>query len=121
MKLDELQVYQLSMQIGEQVWNIIDKWNYFDKDTIGKQLIKSVDSIAANLSEGFGRYFYKEERQFCYYSRGSLFETVTRITKAHNRNLINDNSYELFIKDINRLGVKLNNYINSISKKNIEK
>jgi four helix bundle protein len=50
-----------------------------------EQLIKAIDSVAANLSEGFGRYFYKENRQFCYYSRGSLFETKTWLRKAFNR------------------------------------
>jgi len=53
---------------------VVDRWNYFQKDTVGKQLVRSADSIAANLSEGFGRYHYKETKNFSYYSRGSLFE-----------------------------------------------
>jgi four helix bundle protein len=121
MKLDELQVYQLSMELGEKIWSIIEKWNYFERDTIGKQLIRAVDSVAANLSEGFGRYYYKEEKQFCYYSRGSLFETNTWITKAFKRDLIDDERYNSLIKEINHIGVKLNNYIKSIGKqKNID-
>ena len=96
------------------------KWDYFAKDTIGKQLIKASDSVAANLSEGFGRFFYKEERQFCYYSRGSLYETKTWLTKASNRKLITNEETEKFVKEINDIGVKLNNYINSIGKKNSE-
>ena len=56
MKLEELQVYQLSMMMGEEIWEIAMKWDFFARDTIGKQLIRSIDSIAANLSEGFGRY-----------------------------------------------------------------
>jgi len=117
MKLDELIVYQLSMSMAEEIWEIVMKWDYFTKDTIGKQLIRAADSIAANLSEGFGRFFYKEERQFCYYSRGSLYETKTWLTKASNRGLINSNDFENFKKEINNIGVKLNNYIRSIGKK----
>jgi len=71
MKLEELQVYQLAMDIGERVWKFVIKWDYFSKDTVGKQLVRAADSVAANLSEGFGRFHYKENRQFCYYSRGS--------------------------------------------------
>lgn len=48
------------MEIGEKVWKIVNAWDYFAKDTIGKQLIRSTDSIAANISEGFGRYHYKD-------------------------------------------------------------
>jgi four helix bundle protein len=54
MKLKELQLYQLSMDLGEQIWIVVNKWNYFEKDTIGKQLVRSANSVPANLSEGFG-------------------------------------------------------------------
>ena len=63
MKLEDLQIYQLSMDLGEKVWQIVDKWNYFSKDTIGKQLVRAADSISANLSEGFGRFHFKERKQ----------------------------------------------------------
>jgi len=117
MKLEELQVYQLSMKLGEEVWNIVIKWDFFAKDTIGKQLVRSVDSIAANLSEGFGRYHYNEEKHFSYYSRGSLFETKTWLTKAFNRQLILDSDFNSFVIEIDIIGIKLNNYINSIGTK----
>ena len=116
MKLEELQVYQLAMDLGESVWKIVIVWNYFEKDTIGKQLVRSADSVATNLSEGFGRFFYKENKQFCYYSRGSLFETKTWLTKAKNRKLINADQFENFTKDIDFIGKKLNSYIKSIGK-----
>jgi four helix bundle protein len=118
MRLEELRVYQLSMSMADEIWNITNKWDYFSKDTVGKQLVRAADSIAANLSEGFGRFFYKEERQFCYYSRGSLYETLTWLTKASNRKLLLIEDYQRFSKEIIDIGVKLNNYINSIGRKN---
>lgn len=56
MNIIELRVYQESMKMAEEIWKIVIKWDYFCKDTIGKQLVRSADSIAANLSEGFGRF-----------------------------------------------------------------
>jgi four helix bundle protein len=117
MKLEELRVYQLAMDIAERIWNIVVAWDYFAKDTIGKRLVKATDSMAANLSEGYGRFFYKENKQFCYYSRGSLFETKTWLTKAHNRKLMKAEEFHHFMKDLDTIGIKLNNYINSIGKK----
>jgi|SRR5690554_1844883 len=114
MKLEELQVYQLSMEIAEKFWDIIIKWNYFEKDTIGKQFIKASDSMASNLSEGFGRYFYKENKLFCFYSRGSLFETKTWLRKSFNRKLIEEKDYLVFVNQLEIIGVKLNNYIKTI-------
>jgi len=72
--LEELEVYQEAMEIGESIWELVDHWGFFAKDTIGKQLVRAADSIAANISEGFGQYYYKENKQFVYYSRGSLHE-----------------------------------------------
>ena len=118
MKLEEFRVYQLSMEIAEKIWIIVDGWDCFAKDTIGLQLVRAVDSVAANLSEGFGRYHYKETIHFSYYSRGSLFETRTWLTKARNRNLLKSNDYELFDKQIEDIGIRLNNYIKSIGKNN---
>ncbi|MBU4444780.1 MAG: four helix bundle protein [Candidatus Marinimicrobia bacterium] len=116
MKLEELNVYNLAMELGERIWDIVTKWDYFSNDTIGRQLVKAVDSIAANISEGFGRYHYKDKKNFYYYSRGSLFETKTWLLKAYNRKLLNENDFQTFQKEIEILGVKLNNYINSIGK-----
>ena len=114
--IDELKVYNHSMELGEKVWSIVDTWNYFAKDTVGKQLVRAVDSIAANLSEGFGRFHYLENKHFSYYSRGSLYETKTWITKAHNRKLISDSDFDLFKSEINHIGKMLNNYIKAIGK-----
>ncbi len=114
MKLNELNVYKNSMVLAEEIYSIVSKWNYLDLDTVGKQLIRSSDSIAANISEGFGRYSFKENKLFCYYSRGSLFETTTWIEKAKGRNLISDEQYESLTEQLTTLGKMLNAYIKSI-------
>ena len=114
MLLEDFIVYNLSMKKKKKIYSHVNKWKYFDKDTIGKQLVRSSDSIAANLSEGLGRYHYKERKNFSFYSRGSLFETKTWITKAHERDLISSEEFDAFIIDINTISVKLNNYIKTI-------
>jgi four helix bundle protein len=116
MKLEELNVYILAMELGEEIWNIVREWEEFPRKTIGQQLVRSSDSIAANISEGFGRFHFKENKNFLYYSRGSLCETKTWITKSHNRNLIEENIFKMLIEKLEKLGVKLNNYISSIGK-----
>ncbi len=117
MKLEDLQVYTLSMQLGNRIWDIVSEWNYFEKSTMGGQLVRSVDSIAANFAEGFGRFHYGESRHFSYYSRGSLFETKTWVTKARTRKLIDEDEFSILVSEMEILGIKLNNYINSIGPK----
>jgi four helix bundle protein len=114
MTLEELEVYRLAMEIGERVNSEVVRWDFFAKDTIGKQLVRAADSIAANISEGYGRFHFKENRHFNFYSRGSLFETKTWITKAANRKLISKENHRNFESDLDRLGRMLNGYIKSI-------
>jgi four helix bundle protein len=118
MKLEELQVYNLSMDVAERIWSIVIEWDYFAKKTVGGQFVEAIDSVAANLSEGFGRYFYKENKQFCYYSRGSLFESKTWLRKSFNRKLVDEKTYLEIAQELETIGVKLNNYIKTIGKTN---
>jgi len=113
MKLEELNVYRMAMEMADKIWDIVTGWDYFAKDTVGKQMVKAADSIAANLSEGFGRYHYREKTNFSYYSRGSLFETKTWLVKAFNRRLIKAEDYDLFISQTEDIAIRLNNYIRS--------
>jgi four helix bundle protein len=114
MKLEDLVVYQLAMEIGDEIYFQIENWDSFAKRTTGKQLLESADSIAANISEGYCRFFYKENRQFQYYSRGSQTETKTWLTKARNRKQISEEKYTEFIAKLDELGKRHNNYIKSI-------
>ncbi|MBW6459158.1 MAG: four helix bundle protein [Bacteroidales bacterium] len=119
MDLEELEIYEISMNLGEKAWGCVSSWKYFEKDTLGKQLVRSADSIAANISEGFGRYHYADAKHFFYFARGSLFETKTWLKKAHSRQLIEESDYLTLQEQINRLGVKLNNFIKTTGKKGV--
>jgi four helix bundle protein len=114
--IDNLRVYQLAMQLAEKVWEIVLKGDSFAKYSIGKQYTEAADSIGANISEGYGRFHFKDSKNFLYYSRDSLFETNTWTIKACNRKLIIDEEFMELSKDIHDLGIKLNNYINTIGK-----
>lgn len=115
--LEDFKVYNLSMEMGNRIWNEVEKWNSFERETIGRQLVRSADSVAASLSEGLGRYHFKESKNFSYYSRGSLFETKTWITKAFQRNLLTQDQYTVFIQELDMIGKMLNSYIKSIGAK----
>jgi four helix bundle protein len=117
--LEKLEVFQIANDIGDNIWTEVIKWSYFEKDTIGKQFVRSADSISANIAEGYGRYFFKENIQFCYYSRGSLLETKFWLLKAKSRNLIEKENFDELNEKVDLLLKKLNGYI-SYLKKNLE-
>ncbi len=116
MKLDDLEIYRISMEVGDDIWFSVVEWDNLAKYSIGQQIIRSADSIAANISEGFGRYHFKDRKNFMFYARGSHSETKTWLTKARNRKIITSEFYEEEIQKLERLGVKLNNYIKVLDK-----
>jgi four helix bundle protein len=81
-RIEDIEVYTLSETFADKIWFLVIKWEFFAKDTLGKQLVSSSDSIGANIAEGFGRYHFKENKNFCYFSRGSIIETKGWIKKA---------------------------------------
>ncbi|MFN7119739.1 MAG: four helix bundle protein [Saprospiraceae bacterium] len=114
--LETLEIYQLAVQIGEEVWKATEPWSFFAKDTIGKQLVRSADSMAANISEGYGRFFYKDRRLFCLYSRGSAFETETWIAKAKSRNLLSQEKYDELHTQVKAFQRRLNKFIEHLDR-----
>ncbi|MFN4254848.1 MAG: four helix bundle protein [Saprospiraceae bacterium] len=114
LKLEDLEIYQLAMEVGEFTWQLVSEWAYFDKGHPGNQFLRAADSIAANIAEGHGRYFFKEKKQFSYYARGSLLETKTWLTKAHKRNLISDAQSEALTEKLKTLHYKINSYIKNL-------
>lgn len=117
MDLKDLVVFQLAMELGEKIWKIVSSFEDFSKRTLGSQLVRSSDSIAANISEGFGRYHYKEAINFYYYARGSFYETSTWLVKAKNRGLVSNKEYSELEASMKTLGIKLNNFISTVGKK----
>ena len=118
MDINDLSVYKRSMRLAEEIWTEVHDWPSFAKYSVGTQLTQAADSIAANISEGHGRYHFGENRQFCYYARGSLQETRTWLQKARSRQLISKERFETLSDELMTLRRMLNGYIRSIGPKN---
>ncbi len=114
--LEKLEVYALAGQFSDGIWQIVMGWDQFRKDTIGKQIVRSADSISANIAEGYGRFYYKESKQFYFYSRGSLQETKSWIGKCKRRNLIREDKCAELLGMAEVILIKLNAFIKFISK-----
>jgi four helix bundle protein len=114
--LEDLEVYQLAESFSDEIWFIVHEWDYFVKDTVGKQMVRSADSISANIAEGYGRYHYKENKNFCYFSRGSIIETKSWLKKSRRRNLISEEVFNELFEKLQTIHLKLNAYLKFIGK-----
>ncbi|OUL27488.1 four helix bundle protein [Nostoc sp. 106C] len=113
-RFQDLQVYQLAERLADEIWKIVNCWEQFAKDTVGKQIVRSADSIGANLAEGSGRGTFPENRRFIRVARGSLNETQHWLRRAYSRNLLTTIQVDALKSIINELAPKLNAYLKSI-------
>ncbi len=74
-EMEDLKLIQEAEALCDEIWAIVTTWDEFTRRTVGTQLVRSSDSIGANIAESYGRYAYGEKIQFLYYSRGSVYET----------------------------------------------
>ena len=109
----ELDVYKLAEELSDMVWYDFDKWNKKIQNTVGYQIIRSSDSISANLAEGYGRYTPADRKKFYLYSRGSLEETKSWLRKLIRRKVLSESNETEYKAIVENLGPKLNTFINS--------
>lgn len=112
LRLEDLEVYQLAEKFSDMVWWDFDKWDKKVQNTVGYQLIRSSDSISANISEGYGRFTPADRKRFYLYARGSFSESKTWVDKLKRRDIISDERGKNYDEILNELGPKLNAFIN---------
>ena len=111
---ESLRVYQLSEDLADRVWDMVGSWEYFAKDTVGKQIVRAADSIGANIAEGDGRGSYQDNRRFVRIARGSLNETRHWLRRAYKRGLLSDDQVAQLRNIVDELSPKLNAFLKSI-------
>ncbi len=113
-ELQDLQVYQLARQLSKVGWNIYQEFDWQIKKIIGDQFIEAVDSIGANIAEGYGRYHYLDKIKFYYNARASYNEAIIHwLEIIKERQLIKENYYILMRKIANEFAPRFNSFIAS--------
>lgn len=108
LKLNDTGAYKISFNLSNYVWSIVLKWDYFARDTVGKQLVRAIDSISANVAEGFGRYGKKDKINFYRYSSGSIKESLDWNEKSKDKGLLTQEEYNRIFSELERLPRELN-------------
>lgn len=115
-ELRDLEIYKLAREICKLAWEIYTNLSYEEKKIVGDQFIRAIDSICANIAEGYGRFHYLERIKFCYNARGSLKESQTWVELMIERFIGNNMILEKISCLLKVEEIKLNNYISSIYK-----
>ena len=114
--LEDLRVLAMAESVADSVWEQVAHWSEFSRDTVGKQIVRSADSIGANIAEGNGRHDFQDNRRFVKIARGSLNETQHFLRRAFKRNLLTSGDVKKIKPLVDNLAPQLNAYWKSIGR-----
>jgi len=111
LQLKDVTAYKKSFLLSNHVWNLVAKWDYMAKNTVGQQFIRAIDSISVNIAEGFGRYHKKDKQKFYFNARGSTYEALDWLQKAKLRKIISEDEYKLTYTSLSEMPKEINTLI----------
>ena len=117
LQLNQITAYTKAFRLSNEVWELVCGWENFAKYTIGQQFVDAIDSISANIAEGFGRYHKKDKVKFYYYSFGSVKECLDWNEKAKVRKLISEQDYAKIFETLQNLPKEIHQLIKFTNEK----
>ncbi len=111
LQLNDITCYKKALHLSNYVWDIVIHWEWFAKQSVGVQFVTAVDSISANIAEGFGRYGKKDKIKFYYYSFGSVKESYDWNEKSIKRKLVTQDQYDYVLNELQMLPKEIHHLI----------
>jgi four helix bundle protein len=113
---EKLEVYKMAREFSRKVSRLIKSLPKEEDYVLKPQMKRAKVSVTNNIAEGFGRYHYQENIQFCRHSRASVCELIDDFNECYGEGYIDEN-YCSNLKSDGYLLIKvLNSYIASIKR-----
>lgn len=112
----ELDVWKKARELRIEISTLTKRFPDYEKFRLADQVIRASRSVTANLAEGFGRFHYGENIQFCRLSRGSLYELLDHLICACDEGYIDDKEFQIMESKIISCLKLLNGYIGYLNK-----
>jgi four helix bundle protein len=88
---EDLFVYQKAREFSRKIAKLIKELPESEKFKLKDQMTRARRSITNNIAEGYGRFHYQENIQYCRQSRGSICEVVDDLIECFDENYIDEN------------------------------
>jgi four helix bundle protein len=112
----DLEVWHKSRDLRMDISNTVKNFPADEKYRLVDQLMRASRSVTANIAEGYGRFHYQENIQFCRQARGSLYEIKDHLICAYDEGCIRKNILKKFNSDITSCIKLVNGFISYLKK-----
>lgn len=113
--LFDLQAWKVARDLRIDIAKVAKAFPPDEKYRLYDQIVRSSRSVVANISEGFGRFHYKESIQYYRQARGSLIETIEHLVCAYDENYIAEMQLKELLERVERCTKLINGLIRSQS------
>lgn len=113
---EELETWKIARELRKSISKMTKEFPAKERFRLTDQIIRSSRSILANIAEGFGRFHFQENIQFCRQARGSLSETLEHLICALDEGYIGEKTFKEHRELIKRNWKVLNGYIAYLKK-----
>jgi len=107
----DLEVWKRCRDIRKKVWDLCKNLPSEEKYRLSDQMIRASRSSTGNIAEGYGRYHFQENIQFCRQARGSLYELIDHVLVAEECEYIDHEVSQAIIDEVKTGIIVLNGYI----------
>jgi len=108
---EDLDVWKACQKLRKEITELARKFPKEEQYLLTDQIIRASRSVTANIAEGYGRFYYQENIQFCRQARGSLYEILDHLTVACDESYITHDSFETLRNEAVHCIVVLNGYL----------
>jgi four helix bundle protein len=107
----DLEVWKAAREMRRQIYMLAKTLPDFEKFGLASQLRRAAVSVTANLAEGYGRFGYQENVQFCRQARGSIYELRDHIITCMDESFISKDEGSKLDTMLQRVAMILNGYL----------
>lgn len=112
---EDLDCWKKTTILRRSVSKVIKTFPDSEKFELSSQMRRASRSVTHNIAEGYGRYHFKENAQFCRIARGSAYELLDQIMVALDEEYIVKQKYDEIRSMIMECLRVLNGYINYLT------
>jgi len=116
----DIEAWKLARKLRIEIYSIVKKLPPEERFDLGSQMRKAAVSCTANIAEGYGRFHFQENIQFCRVSRGSMYETQDHLISCLDNKYITQDEYDATWKLSENAIKVLDGYIRYLKKQQIE-
>ena len=117
---EDLEVGKACRELRQKIFRITEGFPTEERYGLSDQLRRAAISATANIAEGYGRYHYQENIQFCRQSRGSLYEILDHLTTSLDEGYISENSFRELKEKVLSSVKLINGYLRMLQKTKVE-